>query len=176
MKYNQTLLAGVAGLALIGAAAMLAQNSANRLTSGDSTFADKAAQGGMAEVKLGELAKEKASSQAVKDFGQRMVHDHTRINDDLKSLASKKGITLPTSLDSKDQTTYDRLNNLSGTAFDKAYMRDMVSDHRADINEFKREANDGTDPDMKAFATRALPILEEHLKAAESTESHVKTE
>ena len=150
--------------------------SVNRMTSGDSTFANKAAQGGMAEVKLGELAKEKASNQAVKNFGQKMIDDHTRLNNDLKSVAGSESITLPTMLDSKDQSTYDRLSGLSGPAFDKAYMRDMVSDHRADINEFKHEANDGTDPGLKSFANKALPVLEEHLRLAESAEAQVKGE
>jgi len=177
MKYNHAIIAGIAagGLAFFGAVA-LAQNSANRLTSGDTTFANKAAQGGMAEVKLGELAKDKASAQAVKDFGQRMIDDHTKANDELKEIAGKKSMTLPTSLDAKDQATYDRLSNLSGVAFDKAYMRDMVSDHRADINEFRRESNSGTDPDIKAFAAKTLPTLEEHLKMAQSTDTEVKSE
>ena len=96
MKYNQAIVAAIAGcgLALFGGAA-LAQDSggsANRLTSGDTTFANKAAQGGMAEVKLGHLAKEKASSQAVKDFGQRMIDDHTKAGDELKDVAGKKGV------------------------------------------------------------------------------------
>jgi putative membrane protein len=187
MKYHQQLLAlaAVCAMALFGvmawaqkypSAAQSTNNSANRLTSGDSTFATKAAQGGMAEVKLGELAKEKASSRAVKDFGQRMVDDHSKVNDELKSLAARKDITLPTTLDSKDQSTYDHLSSLSGVTFDKEYMRDMISDHRTDISEFKHEADHGTDPDLKAFASKTLPTLEEHLRLAESTDNQVKTE
>lgn len=177
MKQYQNLAVGVAVCALtfLGVAAW-AQNSANRLTSADSTFANKAAAGGMAEVKLGELAREKASSQAVKDFGQKMINDHTKANDELKSIAGRKGITLPTSLDSKDQSTYDRLAKLNGAEFDKAYMRDMVSDHRTDVNEFKRESEHGTDADLKAFAAKTVPTLEEHLRMAESTDTQVKTE
>jgi putative membrane protein len=179
MKKNQKLLAGACacGLSFFSLAAFAQNtNSANRLTSGDSTFADKAAQGGMAEVKLGQLAKDKASSQAVKDFGQKMIDDHTKANDDLKGVAAKEGVTLPTSLDARDQATYDRLSKLSGTAFDKAYMRDMVADHRTDVNEFRRESDHGTNPGLKAFAARTLPTLEEHLKLAESTETNLKTE
>lgn len=176
MKHHQYLLAGAAACALtLAGGAVRAQDSANRMTSGDSTFATKAAQGGMAEVKLGELAKEKASSQAVKDFGQRMIDDHTKANDELKNLAGRKGITLPSRLDAKDQATYDRLSKLSGPAFDRAYMRDMVSDHRTDVNEFKREAASGTDSDLKAFAAKTAPTLEEHLRMAESTDNEVRT-
>ncbi len=146
------------------------------MAAGDSTFATKAAQGGMAEVKLGELAKEHASSSDVKTFGQRMIDDHTKANDELKTVASKKGITLPTDIDAKDQATYDRLSKLNGAAFDRAYMRDMVSDHRTDISEFKKEASSGTDPDLKEFASKTLPTLESHLQLAQTTESKVKSE
>ena len=179
MKTNQKLLAGACacGLSLFGVAAFAQNNSsANRLATSDSTFAAKAAQGGMAEVKLGQLAKDKGSSQGVKDFGQKMIDDHTKANDDLKSVASKEGVTLPTSLDARDQATYDRLSAMSGTAFDKAYMHDMVTDHRMDVNEFRRESEHGTDPGLKAFAASTLPTLEEHLKLAETTEANVKTE
>ena len=148
--------------------------SANRLASADTTFATKAAQGGMAEVKLGNLAKDHASSDAVKKFGQRMVDDHTKANDELKSIASKKGISLPSDIDAKDQATYDRLSKLNGAAFDKAYMADMVKDHRTDIAEFQREANGGQDPDLKAFAGKTLPTLQDHLKEAETTDREVR--
>lgn len=150
------------------------QNMANRLSSTDNTFATKAAQGGMAEVQLGQLAQQHASNQAVKDFGQRMVTDHTKANDELKSVASKDGITLPTTLDAKDQATYDQLSKLNGAEFDRAYMRDMVSDHRTDIKEFQHEADHGTNPDLKSFASNTLPTLQEHLRLAESTEAKVK--
>lgn len=178
MKTNQNLLACACacGLSFFGIAAFGQQSSANRLTSGDSNFAIKAAQGGMAEVKLGQLAKDKASSQSVRDFGQKMIDDHTKANDDLKGVASKMGLTLPTSLSDKDQATYDRLSKLSGAAFDKAYMRDMVADHRTDVSEFRRQSQSGTDVALKGFAARTLPTLEEHLKLAESTEANLKTE
>jgi putative membrane protein len=147
--------------------------TASRLSS-DSNFATKAAQGGLAEVQLGNLAKDKASSADVKSFGERMVTDHTKANDELKSIAGKAGITLPTSMDAKSQATYDRLSKLSGAAFDREYMKDMVSDHKTDVNEFKREAAHGTDPELKAFASKTLPTLEEHLKLAETVQAKVK--
>lgn len=176
MKLNAKLLGGVLAVGTLALAPFaFAQNTANRLTA-DNTFATKAAQGGMAEVKLGQLAEQHAASQDVKDFGKRMVDDHTKANDELKSIADKKGITLPTDIDAKDQATYDRLSKLNGAAFDRAYMRDMVADHRTDVNEFRRESEHGTDADLKAFAAKTLPILEEHLKLAESTEAKVKTE
>ncbi len=148
-------------------------NRANRLTA-DTNFIQKAAQGGQAEVELGRLAAERASSPAVKQFGQKMVDDHGRANDELKSIAENKGVTLPTTLDAKDQRTKDELSKLSGAEFDRAYMEDMVKDHKADISEFRRESERGTDPEVKAFAAKTLPVLEQHLKLAESAESQVK--
>lgn len=147
--------------------------SANRMGS-DSAFAMKAAVGGMAEVKMGELAAEKASNQDVKSFGQQMAQDHARANDELKQLASSKGITLPTDLDAKHQATYDRLSKLSGPEFDRAYMQEMVKDHKEDVNEFRRESKSGSDAELKAWAAKTLPTLEGHLKQAETVNGKVK--
>src|SRR5437763_31745 len=116
------------------------QSDANRMTGADSTFMTKATQGGMAEVELGKLAESHAASDKVKEFGRRMVTDHSKANDELKDIASRKGVTLPTSLNAKDQATMDRLSKLNGAAFDRAYMTDMVKDHRMDVSEFKKEA------------------------------------
>ncbi len=175
MKIQGKFLAGLAAMGLLAAGPVLAQSTttAHRLTA-DSNFMTKAAQGGMAEVELGQLAVQKASNQSVKDFGQKMVDDHSKANEELKSIAAKQGVTLPTTLDTKDQATKDRLSKLSGAEFDRAYMTDMVKDHRMDVAEFRREADHGTDPDVKAFAAKTLPTLESHLKMAETTESQVK--
>jgi putative membrane protein len=132
----------------------------------DKAFAKDAALGGMAEVELGTLAKEKASSPDVKKFGERMVTDHTKANDELKKWATEKNLTLPSELDAKDKATHDRLAKLSGDAFDKAYMADMVSDHVKDVSEFKKQSTGAKDPDLKAFVTKTLPTLEDHLKEA----------
>lgn len=141
-------------------------SNSGRIDSANRRFMQKAAEGGLAEVKLGQLAADKASNQAVKDFGKRMVTDHTKINDQLKGLASQKGVNLPTSLDAKDQATYDRLSKVSGSEFDSAYMRDMVKDHNADIAEFQGETQTAKDADVKAFAQQTLPTLEDHLNLA----------
>lgn len=147
--------------------------SANR-AGAHSAFVMKAAHGGLAEVKLGQLATEKALSADVKAFGQQMVDDHGKANDELKQLAASKGITLPTDLDATHQATYDRLSKLSGAEFDRAYMADMVKDHHEDVNEFRRESKSGSDPDVKAWAAKTLPTLEHHLQMAESTNAKVK--
>jgi putative membrane protein len=142
-------------------------SSSSQLSSADKTFVTKAAQGGMAEVQLGQLATEKAQSDDVKKFGQRMVDDHSKANDQLKSIASQKGVTLPTDLSAKDKAEKDRLSKLSGEQFDKAYMKAMVKDHKTDVAEFQKEANSGKDSDVKNFASQTLPTLQDHLKMAQ---------
>jgi len=180
MKSYRSVTLLSAGVLALGAASLFAQTngSADRMNgngSPDQAFMVKAAQGGLAEVELGNLATSKAQSGDVKQFGQRMVDDHTKANDELKSLAAQKNVTLPTSLDAKDQATKDKLSGMQGAAFDKAYMADMVRDHRKDIAEFQKEANNGKDPDVKAFAAKTLPILKDHLSMAEKTDAQVKS-
>jgi putative membrane protein len=138
-------------------------------------FVTKAAQGGLAEVELGKLASDKASNEQVKQFGQKMVDDHGKANDQLKSLAQTKNIMLPTDLSPKDKALRDRLAKLSGPAFDRAYMRAMVTDHTKDVNEFRMESKSGADPDVKSWASNTLPTLETHLKMAEDANRAVGT-
>jgi putative membrane protein len=141
----------------------------------DHKFVMDAAKGGMAEVELGKLAQDKASNDQVKNFGKRMVDDHSKANDELQTLAKNKNITLPTDLDPKDKALKDRLSKLSGPAFDHAYMSAMLQDHKKDVSEFKAESTSGHDPDVKAFASKTLPTLEDHLKVAQETEKSVGT-
>lgn len=130
----------------------------------DLNFVMEAASGGMTEVALGKMATEKGSSQAVKDFGQKMVDDHSKANDELKTIASSKNMTLPAAPNAKDQAVIDKMSKFSGAAFDKAYVKDMVADHNKDIMVFTKEANSGTDTDIKSFADKTLPTLKEHQK------------
>ncbi len=141
----------------------------------DNTFVMNAAKGGMAEVELGKLAVQKASSDQVKQFGQRMVDDHGKANDELKALAQQKNITVPSEIDAKHKAEIDRLSKLSGAAFDREYMRAMLMDHRKDVNEFRVESKSGKDADVKAWAAKTLPTLEEHLKQAQDTNRAVGT-
>src|SRR5436305_10378664 len=178
MKQDCRSFLGMLAVGLLALAPVYAQksqeNSANRMGSADQTFVTKAAHGGLAEVKLGTLATQKAENPDVKAFGQQMVDDHSKANDELKQLASGKGITLPTDIDAKDQATYDHLSKLSGAAFDRAYMQHMVADHRTDVAEFRHESQSGGDSDVKAWAAKTLPTLEHHLQMAESTDAKVK--
>lgn len=141
------------------------------LGSADRKFVMEAAMGGMAEVELGRLAAERGSSDAVKQFGQRMVDDHSRANSELTQIASGKGITLPTGLDAKHRALMTKMSALSGAAFDRAYAKEMVKDHNKDVALFQREATRGADSDVKAFAQKTLPTLQEHLQMARSLPS-----
>lgn len=132
--------------------------------SGDDAFAIKAAQGGEAEVKLGKLAAEKASDADVKAFGQQMVDDHTKANEQLKAIASEKGMKLPEEPGPKHQAMYEKLSKLSGAEFDKAYVKNMVKDHEEDVKDFTKESNKGKDEKIKGFATETLPVLQGHLE------------
>jgi putative membrane protein len=132
----------------------------------DRTFARKAAEGGLAEVKLGQLAQEKGATQTVKNFGQRMVTDHSKANDQLKSVASAQNIPLPSALHGRDRITDDRLSKLSGATFDHAYARDMVRDHEKDIAVFEAEAKHGKNSSIRNFAAQTLPTLRAHLRLA----------
>lgn len=164
----------VAALAISAAPALAANSSkhAKKATT-DQSFEKAAAIGGMEEVELGNLAKQKASSSDVKQFGDRMVTDHSKANDQLKQVAQQKNIQLPTSLDAKHQAVVDRLSKLSGDSFDKAYMREMLTDHKKDMAAFRRESASGKDSDVKQFASNTLPTLEEHMKLAHDTASKV---
>lgn len=137
-------------------------------------FATRAAQGGMAEVELGRLASQKAQNAEVKKFAQMMVQDHTNANTELKSLASKKNITLPTALDAEHKAVMDKLQGLSGAEFDKAYMDAMVEDHEKTVDLFQAQADDGADADMKAFAAKTLPKVKQHLEMAEKINGNLK--
>jgi putative membrane protein len=139
----------------------------------DQAFVKEAAIGGIAEVELGQLASTKATNDKVKAFAQRMVTDHGKANDELKTLASSKNITVPATVDAKHKATHDRLDKLSGTAFDRAYVSDMLADHRKDVAAFKREAASAKDNDVKQFAAKTLPTLEDHLKMVEDLSKEV---
>jgi len=144
------------------------------LSDADKDFMNKAAQGGMAEVSLGQLAASKGTDSGVKDFGNRMVTDHGKAGDELKALASSKGVTLPADLDAESKKTSDELSKKSGKAFDKAYISDMVKDHEKDVAEFKKASTSAQDPDLKNWVTKTLPTLEDHLKMAKATNSKLK--
>jgi putative membrane protein len=132
----------------------------------DEAFVRVAAHGGLAEIKLGKLAMDQGSNETVKAFGTRMVAEHTKAGDELKEAAKEENIGLPTDLSAKDQATYDRLSKLSGTDFDQAYAQDMVKDHQQDLRDFQREANHGNDDVIREFASKTVPMIQQHLDQA----------
>jgi putative membrane protein len=136
-------------------------------------FANEAAQGGMAEVELGRLAAQKAADPSVREFGQRMVADHSKASAELKALAAKKGMQLPAEINSDQKSEMDKLAKLSGPDFDKEYMSAMLKDHEDDVKAFETQSKEGNDTDVKAFATKTLPTLQEHLQMARNTAQKV---
>lgn len=132
------------------------------------TFAVKAANGGMMEVELGKIAAQKAGNKKIKDFGEMMVKDHTKANDELKKLAAEKNITLPATISDDNQKHIDNLNKESGKDFDKDYIDMMVKDHKDDIDLFEDAAKNSKDSSFKNFASKTLPTLYKHLGAAKA--------
>jgi putative membrane protein len=186
MKLHRTVLAFAVATALALPPAVMAQQPAPKpeskpsqakggLAQSDRKFVMDAARGNMAEVELGKLAAEKGTADSVKQFGKRMTDDHSKANAELKEFAEKKGITLPADLDSKHKQLRDRLAKLNGADFDRAYANEMVKDHKKDVADFKRETNRAKDPDLKAWASKTLPTLEDHLKQAQDMQAQVKS-
>lgn len=147
---------------------------AGTLDRADKKFLEKAATGGMMEVQLGEMAQQKAASEQVKEFGKRMAEDHGKANDELKQIASAKGAALPASVDKSAQKDLQKFEKLSGADFDRQYMKHMVDDHKKDVSDFQKQAKSAKDPEVKDFAAKTLPTLQEHMKMAQSTYDAVK--
>jgi putative membrane protein len=152
----------------------LAQNP--KVSAADQQFIKEAADGGLAEVELGKLAVRKAAHQQVKSFGQRMINDHGKSNDQLAKLAADKGVVLSRQPGDENKATQDRLAKLSGDQFDNAYMAEMLKDHKQDIAEFRHESKAADDTDVKNFVTKTLPTLQNHLKQAESVAPDLKAQ
>ena len=136
-----------------------------------SEFMTKAASGGMMEVELGKLAQSQAMSKQVKDFGTMMVTDHTKANNELKTLAAKKSLVLPDSMSQDHMDNVRDLRDKKGADFDAAYMDLMVEDHKEDVEMFEDASNNLEDADAKAFASKTLATLRTHLKRAQEIDS-----
>jgi putative membrane protein len=128
----------------------------------DKMFLRKAAEGGIAEVKFGQLAVQKGSSDDVKAFGQKMVDDHTKLNNEMARVADAMGVMLPKSMNKEDQAEYDKLNALSGNDFDMEYLSFMVKDHHKDLHEFRMEAASPTDQRLHDAVVKAEDVIHEH--------------
>jgi putative membrane protein len=137
-------------------------SKSSSLSANDKTFIHKAAKGGMMEVAMGRLAEQNGKSDDVKSFGKRMVTDHSKANDELKSIAEKKGVKLP---GKEPSETWDS---------DKAYIDMMVKDHEKDLAEFQEEAKNGSDADVKKFAEDTAKVVQEHFDLAKKTQSKLQ--
>ena len=145
------------------------------LASGERKFIETAARHGMAEVQMGQMAQQKAQNPQVKDFAGRMVTDHGKANEELKTLASSKGVQIPTDLDREHKNKSEKLQKASADKFDRDYMEAMVKDHKNDVKEFEKQAKNAKDPEVKAFAQKTLPVLQAHLQAAQATYDATKS-
>ncbi|MCF3109393.1 DUF4142 domain-containing protein [Niabella sp. CC-SYL272] len=149
-----------------------AAGAAPAIAEKDAKFAVDAANGGMAEVQLGEMAQSRGADSSVKAFGKMMVTDHSKANDELKMIAAGKNITLPAAPDNEKQKVATDLSSKSGADFDKAYIKQMVDDHEKTVKLFEDAQKDVQDSDLKAFAVKTLPVLRthlEHVKALKKT-------
>jgi putative membrane protein len=163
MKTNS--ISATFGLALVSVGLLvLPATAATPVSMADKDFILTAAQGGMTEVKLGELAAQNGTRADVIEFGQQMVKDHSAINADLKTLAAQKEVTLPDSLDAKHQNMVNKMAALSGSDFDKVYIASMIKDHKMDAKEFKAESAATKDTDIKSFVDKSLSVVQRHLE------------
>ncbi|HEX4782437.1 MAG TPA: DUF4142 domain-containing protein [Usitatibacter sp.] len=167
-QFTKTALA--MGLACLGASWLA---GAANVPAADKKFMEDAAVDGMTEVEAGKIAQGRASNADVKQFASRMVEDHTKAGDKLKSIASSKGVALPSGPDKKHQADLDKLSKSQN--FDRDYMDAMVKDHKKAVGDFEKQSKSAKDPDVKNFASSTLPTLQEHLKMAEDTDKAVKS-
>lgn len=164
----------VAGLAA-SPAAVLAQDArpTKTMQQADLQFVREAAGGGMAEVELGRLAAGTATNPNVKKFGQMMVDDHSKANQQLAQLAKQKKLEVPATLPPDAKAAKERLSQLSGMEFDRAFMRQMLNDHQKTIALFQRQAESGEDPELRQLAKQTLPVLQQHLELAQQIDSQM---
>ena len=133
----------------------------------DRMFVKQAMQGSMAQVQLGQLTLQKSQNEQVKQFAQRMIDDHTKLNDQMKPVAQQLGVDPPTQISKKDKSVMAKLQALSGPAYDQAYIKDMVKDHKQDLSEFQMEASSGQDQTVKDAANQGSKVIAEHLQMAQ---------
>lgn len=156
----------------LGATATAAEPKA--LSPEDMEFVTEAAQSGLLEVELGTIATQRAVQPQVKKFGEQMVTDHSKVNQQLMAVAEQKGVTVPAALDKKSKKTVERMQKLEAAEFDREYLKLMVKEHEKDVKAFSKYAKAGKDADLKSFAQTTLPALEEHLTMARRLETQAK--
>jgi putative membrane protein len=166
MKFR-VLGAGLCGLALFVFPAM---SQANKLSKADQQFLTMAAETNMTEAHIGQMAESQANSQAAKDFGKQLDQDHTAAYTELLQLAQKEGDDIPRGINTRRNSAITSLASMKGKAFDRAFARDEAMDHQRALAAFQREANHGTDPDVKAYAAKQISTMKSHLDMAKGLE------
>ena len=160
---NKVLLAlGAAGA--VGALVMMKRQSRKYTAEG---FLQTVAQGSRSEVEIGRLASVRGGSEDVRRYGERLVNDHSRINEELRQLAGRKGVSLPQEIGWMKRMTKEKLSKLEGRKFDREFIKGMVKDHEKDVRMFEEHADYGSDADVREFAARTAPTLREHLRIAQ---------
>jgi putative membrane protein len=157
----------MAGPALAQQVAATGNAATSQLNQTDRRFLNAAATGGLAEVDAARIAEEHATKDQVKQFARQMIADHGKANEELKALAAEEGAKPPAAPDAKQKAAANHLKTLSGAAFDRAYVRDEIKDHKTTIALFQKEAKSGQDAKLKAFAAQTLPTLQKHLQMAQ---------
>jgi putative membrane protein len=142
-------------------------------TSSAESFIEKAAERQQVEIVLGQLAAERAGDAQVKQFGAQMVEDHQKANKEVEQLASKEGVQLPMSVTGKHKDKKEKISQLSGKEFDRAYMTYMLRDHAKDVKEFERGAHALKNPQIRQWAEGTLPVLKQHLQKARQIASSI---
>jgi putative membrane protein len=153
------------GCILVLSLPMLAQNKTSRA---DTAFMKMAAQADMTEAHIGQMTENQAFQSEVKDFGQKLIHDHTDAYTQLTALAAKTGESIPKGIDVRKIPTVEQLMKLKGKRFDHQFVQAEIRDHEKAIADFRREAQHGQDPDIKAYASKMIPVLEGHLRQAKA--------
>lgn len=167
-RFQKTrFLAGALVLAATGVALANRPARGHALSVVDRNFLKETNQANNAERAYVPIVMSRSTNVEIKRYGQHMIHDHTQANQELVGLAAQKGVKLPHNVPPEERAVINRLGRDSGSRFDLAYKHEMIRDHTADIGAFKREISIGSDPDVKAFAAKYLPVLQRHLKMAQ---------
>lgn len=168
MMHNKTLKSAIVGATAMGLLTLSPLSFAN-----DTSFVKEAAQGNLMEVQMGKMGQEKAASQEVKDFGQRMVADHGKANDQLKPIAKKLKVNWPNDLNAEGKQMHAELEKLQGPEFDRKYVDEMVKDHKKDVEKYEKAQVNVKDKDLREYVNKTLPILHEHLKMAKGLKANM---
>lgn len=161
------------GCVLVVSLPLLAQ--AQTASNADKAFMRMAAEANMTEAHIGQMAESQGSGSQVKEFGQKLTHDHTDAYQQLDAVAAKTGSSIPKGIDIRKISAVEQLMKLKGAQFDHVFVQDEIRDHQKALAEFKREAQHGQDPDVKAYASKMIPVLEDHLHEAEALAKPAKT-